>query len=66
MKGKVIKWKEAGGYGFIARDRARDLYVHANNIEGPLKELVPGDAVSFEIGDGRQGPQAINVRVIKK
>lgn len=61
----TVKWfNEQKGYGFIVPDDGgKDLFVHASNIamEG-WKTLQEGQAVAFEVGEGRKGPEAKEVR----
>ena len=63
----TVKWfNNEKGYGFIQQeDSGEDLFVHfsAINAEGH-KSLNEGQNVTFEIGDGRKGPQALNVTVV--
>ena len=59
----VVKWfNDAKGYGFIATDEGKDLFVHfsAINMDG-RKTLHEGQQVEFEVSDGPKGPQAANV-----
>ena len=60
----VVKWfDETKGYGFIARDSGGDIFVHHSGIVGSgFKTLNEGDRVEFEVGEGRKGPAAQNVR----
>lgn len=61
----TVKWFDAEkGYGFIQREGEKDLFVHhtAINAQG-YRSLNEGDAVEFEITDGKKGPQASNVTV---
>lgn len=61
MSTGTIKWFNSNkGYGFIERTESgeSDLFVHQNDVTGYISE---GDAVNFEVGEGRQGPCAINV-----
>lgn len=51
------------GFGFISRDGADDVFVHITAIEGGTP-LVEGQAVEFEIGPGRKGEEARNVKVV--
>ena len=62
----VVKWfDETKGYGFIARDSGGDIFVHHSGIVGSgFKTLNEGDRVEFEVGEGRKGPAAQNVRRI--
>lgn len=61
-RGKVKWFNDKKGYGFIAQDGGRDVFVHFSNIklEG-YKTLAEGQEVEFEIVDGPKGPQAVNV-----
>lgn len=63
----TVKWfNNEKGYGFIQKeDSGEDLFVHfsAINAEGH-KSLNEGQSVTFEVGDGRKGPQALNVTVV--
>lgn len=59
----VVKWfNDAKGYGFIAMEDGKDLFVHYSAIvmEG-RKTLKEGQSVTFEIAQGPKGPQAANV-----
>ena len=65
MQSGVVKWfNDAKGYGFIATDEDKDIFVHYSAIvmEG-RKSLREGQQVEFEIADGPKGPQASNVSV---
>ena len=59
-----VKWFNASkGYGFITPDGGgEDLFVHFSEIktEG-YATLDEGQAVNFEIGQGKKGPCATNV-----
>ncbi|MEE9415216.1 MAG: cold shock domain-containing protein [Acidimicrobiales bacterium] len=62
-QGTVKFFNDEKGYGFIAYDGGDDVFVHYSNIEGTgRRTLLSGQSVDFEIGDGRKGPEAQNVR----
>jgi CspA family cold shock protein len=53
------------GYGFITREGGTDLFVHYSNIAGSgYRSLEEGQQVEFEIGAGRKGDEAQNVRAV--
>lgn len=61
-RGKVKWFNSEKGYGFIARDDGRDVFVHysAIQMEG-FKTLEEGMLVEFDIVEGARGAQAANV-----
>ena len=59
----TVKWFNASkGYGFIARQDGDDVFVHISAIQGDNQALDEGQAVEFEIVQGRKGFEAANVR----
>ena len=63
MSEGTVKWfNPKKGYGFIAAEEGRDIFVHYANISGDgYKTLAEGDLVSFDIVEGEKGPRAENV-----
>ncbi|HHF52312.1 MAG TPA: cold-shock protein [Candidatus Aminicenantes bacterium] len=61
MKGTVKWFNATKGFGFIQKEDGNDLFVHKNDVNGFIDE---GDAVEFEVGEGRKGPCAVNVKKI--
>jgi cold shock protein len=53
------------GFGFISREGGDDVFVHYSNITGSgYRSLEQGQTVEFDVGPGRKGDEAQNVRVI--
>jgi CspA family cold shock protein len=52
------------GFGFITPDngKGKDIFVHANNISGD--SLADGQRVEYVEGQGRKGPEALEVVAI--
>jgi cold shock protein len=60
--GKVKWFDNKKGFGFIAQDAGKDVFVHHTSILGQgFKTLHEGDVVQFEIVDGSKGLKAQNV-----
>src|SRR5262249_18474295 len=61
--GTVKFFNAEKGFGFISRLDGEDVFVHFSNIAGDgYRSLDDGQEVEFEIGPGRKGPEALNVR----
>ncbi len=60
LQGVVKFFNQEKGFGFIKYDGDKEIFVHITAVDNkePLNE---GDEVSFEIGDGKKGPMAVNV-----
>ena len=62
--GKVIRFDEVRGYGFISPDNGtEDVFVHANDLLDGKALFRPGLHVAFEIEDGERGLKASEVRI---
>ena len=66
METGTVKWFNGSkGYGFIAREEGKDVFVHYKAIEGDgYKTLDEGDRVEFEVEQGPKGLQASKVTKI--
>ncbi len=64
----TVKWfNDQKGYGFIAREEGKDVFVHFSAVGGDgWRSLEEGQAVSFDIEESDKGPQAVNVQVISQ
>ncbi len=62
-EGRVKWFNDQKGYGFIAADNGKELFVHHSAIEGVgFKSLEEGQKVSFDEEKGAKGPQAVRVK----
>lgn len=60
--GTVKFFNESKGFGFIVEDGSKqEHFVH---VSGLVDEIREGDAVEFDLKEGRKGLNAVDVRVI--
>lgn len=60
--GTVKFFNNAKGFGFITPDDGgKDVFVHVNGL---VDEIGEGDKVSYEVEEGRKGPNAVNVQIV--
>ena len=66
MADGTVKWfNSQKGYGFIATEDGRDIFVHYSSIScDGYKAVKEGDVVTFEVTEGENGPRAENVVVV--
>lgn len=63
MTGKVKWFNAEKGYGFIAGDDGKEVFVHYSAImQDGYKSLEDGQAVEYDVVEGDKGPQATNVK----
>ena len=62
-KGTVTFYNESKGFGFIRdSENGQSIFFH---VSGLMEEVSEGNAVNFEIIQGKKGPNANNVKVIR-
>ena len=63
-EGKVKWFNERKGFGFIEQEGGSDIFVHFSAIQSSgFKTLTEGQAVRFDVVQGKKGPAAENVTV---
>ena len=61
-KGTVKFFNDSKGFGFIIEDDSKkEYFVH---VSGLIDEIKEGDAVEFELKEGKKGLNAVNVKVV--
>lgn len=63
MKNGTVKFfNESKGFGFVIEDDSKtEYFLH---VSGLIDEVREGDAVEFDLKEGRKGLNAVDVRVI--
>lgn len=60
-QGAIKKLVTDKGFGFIAGER-EDMFFHCSCVRGAaFEDLVEGQTVEYEVGQGPKGPRAENV-----
>ena len=61
--GRVLRFDDVRGFGFIAPDSgSEDVFVHANDLSEDKSVFKPGTTVEFQIEEGDRGLKAVDVR----
>lgn len=65
VQGRVIRYDEVRGYGFVAPDGGGDdVFLHVNDLEFDKRRLVVGAVVEFDTEEGDRGPKASQVTLV--
>jgi CspA family cold shock protein len=65
LTGKVVRFDEVRGYGFVAPDSGgEDVFIHANELPERGEFISCGTKVEFKMVDGGRGPKAYDVRLL--
>jgi cold shock protein len=60
LTGTVKFYNDAKGFGFIIDDESQsEVFVHATGL---VDKIAQNDKVSYELKEGKKGPNAIDVK----
>ncbi|TAL57687.1 MAG: cold shock domain-containing protein [Bacteroidetes bacterium] len=59
-KGTVKFFNEAKGFGFIKTESGSEVFVHVSGLVDKVRE---NDNVTFDMSEGKKGPNAVNVKL---
>ena len=61
-KGTVKFFNDSKGFGFIVdEETGKEIFVHVSGLVDEVKE---NDEVTFDVADGRKGPNAVDVKLV--
>ncbi|MEV8435962.1 cold shock domain-containing protein [Actinosynnema sp. NPDC051121] len=67
MKGKVVRFDEVRGYGFVSPEEGgEDVFIHVNDIDFDKRQMAPGALVEFLVEMGDRGPKASRVSLVRE
>ncbi|WP_425575644.1 cold shock domain-containing protein [Streptomyces gobitricini] len=65
MMGKILRFDEVRGYGFIVpREGGEDVFMHANDLLDDKYLYQAGREVEFHLEMGDKGPKASGIRLV--
>jgi cold shock CspA family protein len=65
--GKILKFDEVRGYGFVAPENGgADVFMHANDLVGDRHLFMAGSLVQFEIEKDGRGDKASSVQLVQE
>lgn len=59
-KGKVKFFNTDKGFGFITQNQGDDIFFHVTELQSGT--VNKDDIVEYDVGEGRKGPCAVNIR----
>lgn len=60
-EGVINEYFSLKGFGFIRREKGRDVFFFYKDLVDNDVKVDVGDRVVFEVVDGRKGPKAIKI-----
>jgi len=69
MKSGIVEWYDPNNeHGFIFSHEGDSIFVHYSGLIDKGTRNLPhaGDSVSYETAASRQGPKAVNVRIVSR
>ena len=65
VRGKVIRFDDVRGYGFVLPESGgEDVFLHVNDINFDKRKLTPGTVVEFVVEEGERGLKASDVNLV--
>ncbi|GAA1943465.1 cold shock domain-containing protein [Amycolatopsis minnesotensis] len=65
VTGRVVRFDEFRGYGFVSPDTGgEDVFMHVNDLEFDKRFVTPGALVEFVVEDGQRGLKASHVQIL--
>lgn len=64
QKGKLKRWNDDKGFGFIASDSGKDIFIHVSGFKGMGRRPRVGDVITYQIHAGNDGKErAVNAKI---
>ncbi|MDJ0317434.1 MULTISPECIES: cold-shock protein [Arthrobacter] len=64
--GKVKWYDNEKGFGIIAADDGREVFLRANALPADAVDIKPGMRMEFGVADGRKGAQAMAAKILDR
>jgi cold shock CspA family protein len=64
QKGKLKRWNDDKGFGFIASENERDIFIHVSALKRMVRRPKVGDFITYRIHTDTDGKKrAVNARI---
>jgi cold shock CspA family protein len=64
QKGKLNRWNDDKGFGFIASEDGRDIFIHVSALKRMVRRPKVGDVITYQIHtDNDRKKRAVNARI---
>lgn len=63
-RGTVNSYDSFKGFGFIRREKGRDVFFFYDDVEDEVEGLLLGDVVRFQVRSEPKGPRAYKIEKI--
>ncbi|MBV7582455.1 retron Se72 family effector protein [Pseudomonas sp. PDM33] len=61
-KGFVTSYDAFKGFGFIRREKGKDVFFFYDDVEEGSEDIIEGDVVEFEVRKEKKGPRAYSLK----
>jgi len=64
QKGKLKRWNDDKGFGFITSDTGKDIFIHVSALKWMERRPKVGDVLTFQIDTDHEGKEkAVNAKI---
>jgi len=63
-KGRLVRWVDEKGFGFIKPENGKDVFIHISALKGMSRKPIIGDLIHYQISSDSNGKvRAVNAKI---